>query len=99
MRDEILSKKEKGRKYIQLFYHLGPEISKILALNPELKSRSLSMVKKLLPHGVSLLEGQSMVLDADTVKEAEDLMNDFFEQAGSQLQKAIIEIREDLLSI
>jgi len=66
--------------------------------DPDLRFRTSQLLRQLLPHIRSLLEGEEVSITYETTEDIELLLDQFEVQAGPELSDAIEMIREKLSS-
>jgi hypothetical protein len=93
-RDEVLAKDGQGKKYITLFYRHAPEISLLLDKNPDLRLKTIRLIKELLPQIRSLLKGKEARFTPEIIEEIESLLDQFKAQASPGLKRTIEAVKE-----
>ena len=95
-RDERLSSTPLGQDYINLFYKHSDEVTLILLLNPDLISHTAEAIGKLLPVVDSLIKGEGINVDMETIKEIDILLDGIDAEASPSLKVDINKIKKDI---
>jgi hypothetical protein len=96
-RDTFLCKHPLGEKYIALYDKHASEISGYLSGDLLLRSKSASILIKLLPQIDSLLSGKKTRVDPGLLDEAVSFLDQLALRSGKLLKRDLKKIRSDLI--
>lgn len=98
VRDNILVKNERTKKYVELVAKFSDEIDQILENNPRLVERTASMLQENLPLVMQLAKGQEITVEREKIRQASALLDRYAaaDGASKELKRAIANVQEDL---
>lgn len=95
-RDNVLRKNEKGRSYIQLYYLVSPEVSKLLQKSKPLRREALQTLNTCMPLIKNLVEGKDVVIPDETQVKIKIFAQHVSLHGSPILQKVIGHFLQDL---
>ncbi|MBC7852120.1 MAG: hypothetical protein IAF94_01685 [Pirellulaceae bacterium] len=97
LRDYILTKSERGMRYIDTYYKITGELSRLVLSYPALFFRTASLFERALPAVDSMNAGNETVVSAELVRDVDALLARFAELSNDpQVDAAMAEYRRDL---
>ena len=96
LRDNVLTKDETGRNYINLYYHYSWELFLILFINDELGVKTGEVFKELIPAIRSLLIGREVFVTVEMMGEVKELIGKITSYASPQLKAVLHGIQADI---
>jgi hypothetical protein len=95
-RDKVMAGTPAGRKYINLYYRHGAEVTGILLRNADLRGRAALLIEKYLPAVKAMVGqpgGQEMVLTARDVRQVEAFLDGVAGQGSPALRTDLAGLR------
>jgi hypothetical protein len=96
LRDNVLTKDETGKNYVNLYYHYSWELFLILFINDELGVKTGEVFKELIPVIRSLLIGREVFVTVEMMGEVKELIGKITSCASPQLKAALNGIQADI---
>ena len=96
LRDNVLTKDETGRNYINLYYYYSWELLLILFINDELGVKTGEVFKELIPAIRSLLIGREVFVTVEMLGEVKELIGKVASYASPQLKAVLNGIQADI---
>ena len=96
MRDKMLSSSMGGSDFIELYYRYSSEIIDICNAYPELKEKTLEILKRLIPRMILLTEGRRKNLTISMTRELLSLSEEYAKVGSPGLKSAVRKIKMEL---
>ena len=96
MRDKILSSSMGGSDFVELYYRYSSEIIDICHAYPELKEKTLEVLKCLIPGMILLTEGRRKNLSISMTRELLSLSEKYAKVGSPGLKSAVRKIKTEL---
>ena len=96
IRDTILNRGLKETEYLKLYYRYSPEIIEICNAYPEIREKTLEILKKLILSVILLLEGEEKELGYSMTRELLPLLEEYAEVGSPGLRLAVKKIEGEL---
>jgi hypothetical protein len=96
VRDGVLARTERGRRYTDLYYRFAGEAVRIMMLNPMLMLRSREIVERYEPVIEAMAAGREVTLTPGDLDEIEALLTAFGDRGSAELRDAIRAACRDL---
>lgn len=96
VRDNILSKTDKGREYVVLFYANSPEIISLLKTDNTIRTQAMNMLYNIIPDVIASLESGKISFKQVSDGEIENFCKMVDSKASPRLKRAIEKLRRDI---
>ena len=95
-RDEVLAKRQRGRRYTELYYRFSTEAVNIIMLNPMLILRSRDILERYRPVLESMTRGEHVSLTDGDIEEIDSFLNLFAAKGSVELRDTLKVLSDDL---
>ncbi len=99
-RDEVLTKTDRGRFYIQAFYQSAPELIRLLSSDPRtngnLLLQSAALLERYKPLIQSMVDHRATIVSLADVANVNAVMNAYERQGSPQLRAIINQLKLDM---
>lgn len=91
VRDNVLRKNERGKRYVELVYKFSGDVDQILSTNPSLVTETTALLNENLPLLLKLANGQEITISRSKIDQALALLEKYSNAAGKnvELRRAI----------
>lgn len=98
VRDNVLVKNQRTKKYVKLIYTHAKEIERILMNNPKLVMQSAAMLDNNLQLLTRIGNGERVTVKSEKIERVSALLDEFAKspKASDELKRAIAHVKEDL---
>jgi hypothetical protein len=96
VRDNILSKTEKGREYVVIFYASSPELISVMKADDAIRVQAMNLLYNIIPDVLASSDSNRVVSDKATAIEIENICNMIGRKASPKLKKVIEKLKRDI---
>lgn len=83
-RDRVFAGTGEGRKLISAYYRAAPHLAKVLRADPELRRRTLTLARELMPFVGKALRGENVVIKPTVQNRINALISTYREKVGTE---------------
>ncbi len=96
VRDKVLAKTFRGRRYIKLFYANALETSWLMLRHPELRTSARSLIERFVPTLQAIVGGKTALISSSDLAAIDGLLQAVAEKASAKLRADIGAVQTDL---